>query len=164
VPLGSALSNLIVVRVLFLIQCGRDGRSTFLQEGQLRYHDANLVTDEEMQMYLLPDKYKWMLARNRVEPLSLEWHAVFRLVGWITSADRTWIERIVNGCVETGLVSEDVAKSVEAFTDAATSEAIASDCKACPICEADFSDPADDADDEPAVKTQCAHFFGKTCL
>ena len=60
--LATALSTLVVARVLFLIECGRDVRSTFPPEGQLRYHDADFVTDEEMQMYLLPDKYKWMLA------------------------------------------------------------------------------------------------------
>ena len=50
------------------------------------------------------------------------------MVGWVTSSEHQWVDKMFYDCVEASLVDKDVVKFVEAFTSAATSEAISSGC------------------------------------
>jgi hypothetical protein len=51
------LSVVVAARILFLVQRGRDGRSTFPANGQLRFDDPDFVTSADIQMHLLPEQY-----------------------------------------------------------------------------------------------------------
>ncbi|RAR00743.1 hypothetical protein DDE82_007024 [Stemphylium lycopersici] len=156
-------SHMVIARVVFLLRQNDGGRNTFPTDGSLRYDNDDFTLNVSTQRLVLPERYKWMCYAYRGSPLTLEWQAIFRLVGWTMSREYLLVERLYSRCVREGLISAKSSRSVEDFTTPATCEAISSDREDCPICSSQFSE-VEAGDFEPAVKTHCAHFIGKDCL